>query len=98
MGSVLEADLTGNEMPASESFKCRSKAVEKSLDEIDADAEAASVVVNNTFDKIEILVTNAGEHRLRGVDFTLMARSEPFESCSKRIGLLDQKEVSIRSV
>ena len=96
MARGLQTDVTGDESAASISFKFRSDAVEKSIIEIESEAEAASAVVDATFHEIDGLVTKAKQRRLGDINQKLWADLKPLEVSRKRLGLLDQKETAMR--
>ena len=96
MARVLQADVTGNESAASISFKSRSDAVEKSIIEIESEAQAASAAIDATFHEIDGLVTKAKQRRLGDINKKLWADLKPLEVSRKRLGLLDPKETAMR--
>ena len=72
------------------------ESVTKALGDIEVEAEAASVIINDTFDAIESLVSETRETCLRFVDRKLWKESKPLELARRRLALLEQKEATMR--
>ena len=93
---MLEADDSEKGSSISESIKSGLESVTKALGGMEVGAEAASVIINDTFDAIERLVLETKETCLDFVDRKLWKESKPLELARRRLALLEQKEATMR--
>ena len=96
LDGLLPEDVPGKSSSTSQSIISGLASVTKALDEIEVEAEAASVVINDAFDTIESLVSETRESCLDFIDQKLWKDSKPLELTRKQLALLQQKEDTLR--